>query len=48
MKCVKKTEHGKVIDIKRVTNERASELVNKEGWQYAPKSEYKKFQSEAK
>ncbi len=36
MKCVKK--HG---EIKRVSNEWAERMVDKQNWEYCPKSEWK-------
>ena len=43
MKCVRKTKTDSKLGfvVKRVSNERAAELV-KEGWAYCPKSVWKK------
>jgi len=41
MKCVKKGE-----EVKRVRDEKASELVDNHGWKYCPKEEFKQLKKE--
>lgn len=42
--CVKKKKKDGELDYRRVSKAEAAQLVENDGWEYAPKSEWQRWQ----
>lgn len=46
MKCIKTTEDTVPVQIKKVSEEKAMDLINKGSWEYISKSVYKRIKAQ--